>query len=128
MQALLPMRLPLPAPEGLPAGLQVGDEVGAGRIPDGHAHPDCWGRPWKGVVLALDDVRAWAGSLAFPEAEPEPLAVSAHVRDCLAQGLLRRKVPVAWEFGKVHWESPEKLRSVEADLAVFESRRAAARR
>lgn len=127
-QPLLPMRLPVPAPEGLPEGLAVGTEVGAGLIPYHASHPDCWQRPWKGVVLALDDVRAWAGSLAFPDENPEQLAVSAHVRWCLDQGLLRGKVPVAWEFGKVHWERPQGLRTVEADLVAFEKERAAARR
>lgn len=127
-QPLLPMRLPVPDPSGLPEGIGVGTEVGAGLIPYHGAHPDCWQRPWKGVVLALDDVRAWAGSIAFPDENPEQLAVSAHVRWCLGQGLLRGKVPVAWEFGKVHWERPQALRTVEADLAAFERERAAARR
>jgi hypothetical protein len=125
---LLPLRLPLPAPKNLPEGIAVGDQVGSGRIPYGHAHPDCWQTPWTGTLLAIDDVEAWAGSLAFPEAEPEQLEVSAHVRWCLGQGLLQNKVPVKWGFGKVMWERPETLRTVEADLAAFESAREAARR
>lgn len=121
---LLPLRLPLPAPEGLPEGVVVGGRVGAGRIPYQHAHSSCWGRPWAGTLLAQDDPAAWAGSLAFPMAEPEQLEVSVHVRWCHEQGLLRTRVPVRWDFGKVMWENPAVLRTVEADIAAFEEARA----
>jgi len=49
---------------GLRRGLPVGAEVGAQRWPYHAAHPDCWWRPWKGVVLALDDPRAWSRTIA----------------------------------------------------------------
>jgi hypothetical protein len=130
MQALLPVVLPLApelVPTDLPTGISVGTPVGNGRIPYGHAHPDCWGRPWQGVVLALDDVEAWTGTLAF-DGKPSQEAATAHVRWCLAQGLLRGKVPVKWEFGKVMWERPDTLRTAEADVAAFEAAREAARR
>jgi len=129
MQTLLPVALPLApelVPHGLPVGITVGTSVGNGRIPYGHAHPDCWGRPWQGVVLALDDVEAWTNTLAF-DGKPSQEDVTAHVRQCLAQGLLRNKVPVKWEFGKVYWERPETLRATETDLATFEAERLAAR-
>lgn len=123
---LLPLRLPLPA-VALPAGISVGDQVGAGRIPYKGSHPDCWMTPWTGTLLAQDDVEAWAGTLAFGEGVPEQLRVSMHVRDCRDAGGLSL-VPVRWSFGKVLWERPEILRTVEADLAAFESAREAARR
>ena len=124
---LLPLRLPIPTP-ALPEGIAIGGRVGAGRIPYVHAHPDCWQTPWVGTLLAIDDVEVWAGTIAFPEAEPEQLAVSAHVRECMSRGLLRNMVPIRWDFGKVMWEEPAKLRTVEADRAAFESAREAARR
>ena len=123
---LLPLRFHIPS-ETLPEGLEVGARVGAGRIPYWGAHPSCWGRPWAGTLLSMDDVEAWAGSLAFPEPNPEQLAVSAHVRTCLNQGLLQGRVPVRWDFGKVLWEDASKLRTVEADAAAFEVERASAR-
>lgn len=126
---LLPLRLPLPSTtEGLPEGVVVGGRVGAGRIPYKGAHPSCWTAPWAGTLLAIDDPSAWAGSLAFPMAQPEQLDVSAHVRNCLLRGLLQDKVPVRWDFGKVLWERADSLRSVEADIVAFEAARAAAHR
>ena len=122
MQTTLPMRLPFDSP-ALPNGIRVGDKVGAGRIPFGGSHPSCWGKPLVGTVLALDDVRAWAGTIGFPSKEPEQLRVSLHVRDCLYAGTLSM-VPVLWEpDGIVKWENPTNLRSVEEDLAAFERAR-----
>lgn len=127
-QTTLPMRLPFESP-ALPNGIRVGDRVGAGRIPFGGSHPSCWGMPLVGTVLALDDVRAWAGTMSFPEKEPEQMLVSLHVRDCLYAGTLSM-VPVLWEPDGfrheciVKWENPANLRSVEADLAAFEKARA----
>ena len=85
--------------------LPVGTEAGARRWPYHGAHDDCWGKPWKGVVLASDDPRAWRGTIAFPGELGDPPAekVRAHVAWCHEQGLLS-DVPVAWEFGKVYWE------------------------
>lgn len=57
-----------------------------------------------GVVLAYDDPRVWANSLAFPVSEPDQAAVTAHVQRCFDQGLFSDgKQPVAWDFeGKVY--------------------------
>lgn len=123
MQPSLPMQLPVSSPPGT---FPVGARVGAGRVPNQHAHPSCWGQPWTGVVLPLDAPEAWAGSVAFPEAKPAPLSVSEHVARCLRAGLLRDKVPVRWDFGKVLWENPGALRTPEADRAAWTVKRAAA--
>lgn len=71
--------------------------------------------PWNhtGVVLALDDVRAWTGTLAFfgPDGYVPPAEqVTAHVEECLrtVPGFAR-KVPVLWSFGRVYWERLEAL-------------------
>lgn len=72
-------------------------------------------QPWihgrhKGTILAVDDPKAWAGSLAFPKERPNRAKVHAHVVRCLEQGLLQGKVPVRWSFGKIYWETLESLR------------------
>jgi hypothetical protein len=95
-----------------------GTKVGARRWPYHGAHPGCWGRPWAGVVLALDDPRAWAGSIAFPTATPDPAAVTAHVRKCILAGGCT-EVPVLWTFGaeqKIYWSRPAHLRPYAVDL------------
>jgi hypothetical protein len=94
------------------------------RWPLSAAHPDCWGLPWKGTVLAPDDPRAWAGTLAFPRGEPEPEAVRAHL--ARHPGLAVRSVPVLWEFGQVDWERREALRPYLQDVAAWEAERRAA--
>lgn len=71
-------------------------------------------QPWvhgrhQGTVLAIDDPKAWSGSLAFPGQRPNKVKVSAYVQGCLAQGLLQGKVPVRWSFGKIHWETLDSL-------------------
>jgi hypothetical protein len=126
VQALLPIRLPVSG-AALPADIAVGDRVGAGRVPYKGSHPSCWGTPWAGTLLAQDDPEAWAGTIAFGDGVPEQLRVSMHVRDCREAGILPL-VPVRWDFGKVLWERPESLRTVEADVAAFEAEREAARR
>lgn len=110
----------------------IGSEVGAGRWPMKAAHPGCWGKPWKGILLAVDDPRAWAGTLAFPSATPDPVAVKAHVAWCRSQGLLRGdRVSVLWDFGshgfQNHWERTEAVRPYAEDLAAWEAEHTAAR-
>lgn len=67
---------------------------------------DTTGFEHVGTVLAKDDPRAWAGSLAFPEASPDASAVAAHVARCEARGYLSdAKQPVLWDFGKLYWDA-----------------------
>ncbi len=67
----------------------------------------------RGILLRLDDPRAWAKSLKFPFTDEKNLPaqeeVTAHVASCVAQGLLTGKVPVAWYFGMVLWDSADRL-------------------
>lgn len=100
--------------------LQPGAVVGARRWPAAANHPDCWQSPWKGVLLATDDPRAWAGTIAFPVGSPSREAVRAHLDFCAAAfGTPIRTVPVLWDFGAeglaVRWEQPENLRPYAAD-------------
>lgn len=112
----------------LPSHLVVGSLVGARRWPYSSAHPDCWGKPWSGQVLAADDPRVWAGSIAFPTDTPDPAAVSAHVKRHAY--LLSGDVPVLWSFAdhqKVYWERRTSLTSYEADVEAWAQARAAER-
>lgn len=106
----------------------MGTEVGCKyRWPYHSAHPDCWQPPHKGIVLALDDPRAWSNCLAFPGRTPSQAECTAHVQKCLDSGLLQNDVPVLWTWfdeQEVQWDS--KLRPYAEELAAWESARAAA--
>lgn len=67
------------------------------RWPYQSAHPDCWQPPHKGVVLALDDPRAWTNTIAFPGRTPEQEECTAHVKKCRDNGWLSTSVPVLWD-------------------------------
>lgn len=106
--------------------LPVGTVVGAGRWPFLGSHPDAWGRPWSGVVIALDDPRVWARTLAFPcDDAPDPEAVRAHVARCRLRGWLSDRVAVLWDFGssgfRAYFESAASVRPYADDLAAWES-------
>jgi hypothetical protein len=103
--------------------LNVGDRVGARRWPFAGAHPDCWGRPWAGTLLAQDDPRAWAHTLRFPGREPSAAEASAWVAELHQDGLLSDRVPVLWDFGRIYWESIQALRPYVADVSAWEKER-----
>jgi hypothetical protein len=104
--------------------IHVGMTVGAQRWPYQAAHHDCWGKPWAGVVLAVDDPRAWTDTLAFPGRTPTQEEVSEHV----ARYTFGGRTPVLWDFGshglKPHWERTDSLRPYAEDLADWEVARA----
>ncbi len=56
-----------------------------------------------GIVLAMDDVRAWAGTLAFPDPSPDPVAIAAHIARHAMVLSAERSVPVLYPFG-VRWD------------------------
>ena len=83
-----------------------GDVVHApSRVPYGGPGPT----PYRGVVLARDDPRAWADTVAFPVPDPDPVVVRAPVARCLERGVLGDRIPVAWSFGITRWEHPQSL-------------------
>lgn len=118
----------------LPHQALVGMECGASRWPSFGNHPDCWGTPWKGVVLAINNPLAWEGTNAFGDGVPSQAEVDAHIERIFemyaALTLLKgkspfaEKVPVLWEFGKVLWDSVESVRSYAEDLADWQRERA----
>lgn len=83
------------------SSLPVGTEVGSHRWPLDCAHPDCWGRPWRGVVIH------------------DPALVEAQTR-----GWATDMVAVAWDFGRTYWERAASLRPYAADLSAWEEIRA----
>ena len=94
-----------------PAPAMLGLEVGAARWPQ-PLHSGL--PPWKGIVLALNDKRAWGLTIAFaqPAAAVSQEAIDSHVRDLLDRGLLKDHVPVIWDFGDkftVYWSSAADL-------------------
>lgn len=114
---------------GTARGPRPGEVVGAERWPFVHAHPDAWGRPWSGIVLAQDDPRAWHDTVAFPDRDgslPAAEAVKTHVARCHRQGLLLDAVPVLWEFGRIYWERFARLRPYSDDQAAWLAARAQA--
>ena len=104
----------------------VGLEVGAKRWPYAAAHPDAWGLPWKGTVLATNDPRAWEGTMAFPSRLPSQSEVDSHVVGYTFEG----RAPVLWDFGssglKSFWEPIHALRPYSEDLAAWDLERAEA--
>lgn len=109
--------------------MQVGDVVGAERWPYSGAHPDCWGQPWSGVVLAVNDPRAWTNTLRF-RGIPSQKAVDAWIAELQARGEVMRHVPVLWDFGshglRVWWEQADRLRPYHEDVEAWKVARAAA--
>lgn len=101
--------------------MKVGTKVGAKRWAYSAAHPDCWLKPWAGVVLAKDDPRAWADTLAF-RGTPTQEQVRAHIA-AIGPGGLASVTPVLWDFGphgqKVYWETTAGLRPYADDVAEW---------
>lgn len=78
----------------------VGTEVGTEyRWPYDSAHPDCWREPWKGVVLAPHDPRAWTNTVRFPGRVPRQAEVVKHLADLQERSIPLTGVPVLWDFG-----------------------------
>lgn len=111
----------------------VGMVCGASRWPNSSNHPDCWGTPWKGRVLAINDPRAWEGTVAFGPRLPTQEEVDEHIRRVKAVfsspsvpgdgDPFAGAVPVLWEFGEVQWDKVTSIRPYVDDLADWEQQR-----
>lgn len=85
-----------------------GDKVGAQRWPYFGNHPDCWGKPWSGTVLAINDKRAWR-SILGQSGEFSQEQIDRHIQECRKHwpDWHDKHVPVLWDFGGeavVYWE------------------------
>ncbi|HIH2751716.1 TPA: hypothetical protein ACYLN4_007566 [Burkholderia lata] len=107
------------------ARFPVGTIVGARRWPYVGNHPGCWGTPWKGEVLALNDQRAWAKNVTLSTQQK----IDAHVAWCDKQGLFEDSVPVLWDFGDekiVYFQTASNLWPYAVDYLDWQAARAAA--
>ena len=104
--------------------MKEGSEVGSRRWPAASNHPDCWGKPWRGVILNQYDPRAWEHTLAFPMDNPDPELVRQYVVKCIQMADAPSGVPVLWDFGEeghiVYWERGQALSPYADDLADWE--------
>lgn len=100
-----------------------GDKVGAGRWPRSGEHPDNWGEPLIGVVMAVDEPEAWRGTIAFAGDDlPSRAAVREHLDVLANAGISVSAVPVLWlHAGKteVYWLRPESLVSPACDRMAW---------
>lgn len=106
-------------------GVTVGIEVGAGRWPYSACHPHCWLEPLVGIVLPLDDVRAWTDTISFA-GRPARKNVMGHIAWLHSQGLLKDTVPVLWhtDSGEViRWQTVSDLVSPQEDRLRWERAR-----
>lgn len=91
------------------------------RWPFSGAHPDCWASPHEGVVLPLNDSRAW------PRRRDQ-----AEINAIVAKHDFGGRVPVLWTCsmtGKrwVDWEREGALAPLEEGLKAWEAARKEAR-
>lgn len=103
--------------------MDVGTKVGAHRWPYHYNHPDCWGRPWSGTLLAGNDPRAWQDTIRF-DGLPSQAEVDRHVAWCKARYTdWEQRVPVLWDFGEngqtIYWEDAARLLPYDEDVAAW---------
>lgn len=105
--------------------VQVGQAVSTDyRWPYSSAHPDCWLRPHRGIVLAPNDPRAWTGTLAF-HSTPTQAEVDAHLANLAERGIPLTGTPVLYPWGMA-WETTEKVEPYMVILRHWQDARKAA--
>jgi hypothetical protein len=106
------------------------------RRPMDHAHPDCWGEPIRGTVLAYDDPRAWRATFAFPAnhwpSGPSQEEATAHAEWCASEDLFRDGcVPVLYRSADgrefVQWDRATALAPYQEMYERWKEAREAAR-
>lgn len=85
----------------LPVGTLVSTNY---RWPMSGSHPDCWELPHLGEVLAVNDPRAWANTLAFSGGTPSQEQVDHHLAKLAERGITIKDTPVKYPFG-VMWDT-----------------------
>ena len=108
--------------------MKPGTEVSTDyRCPMDSAHPDCWKEPWKGIVLANNDPRAWAGTVAMAyDDNPSQERVDAHLADLAEREIEQTSIAVLYDFDgnpAVHWEPADKVKPYADVLREWHCRR-----
>ena len=88
------------------ADILAGPTVGPGAFKPGQRVTCRYRGEHVGKVLALDDPRAWANSIAFPQDRPNRRAVKEHLLRHPTVGV--KSIPVLYKFG-VQWDSRDCL-------------------
>jgi hypothetical protein len=88
------------------ADILAGPTVGPGAFKPGQRVRCSYRGAHVGKVLSLDDPRAWANTLAFPQDKPNRLAVKEHLLRHPTVGV--QSIPVLYKFG-VQWDSRDAL-------------------
>lgn len=82
------------------------------RWPHDSAHPDCWREPWKGILLAPNDPRAWTNTVRFPGRVPERAEVDQHLADLNERAIPLTGFPVLYDFDgepTAQWERTDNV-------------------
>jgi hypothetical protein len=88
------------------ADILAGPTVGPGSFQPGQRVKCSYRGEHAGKVLSLDDPRAWANTLAFPQDKPNRLAVKEHLLRHPTAGV--KSIPVLYKFG-VQWDRRDSL-------------------
>jgi len=76
-----------------------------------------------GTLLAVNDPRAWAETMAFTGRTPTQAEVDEHLAGKMVAGVFASestdpRVPIEWDFGKVYWEPTSAIRFLTRDWRV----------
>jgi len=65
----------------------------------------------EGTVIAINDPRAWANTMAmgFDNDNPTQEQVDNHLEKLEKRGIVYEKIAVLWDFGKVYFEEKRDL-------------------
>ena len=91
------------------ADILAGPTVGPGAFKPGQRVTCSYRGEHVGKVLGLDDPRAWANTLAFPQDKPNRRAVKEHLLRHPTAGV--KSIPVLYKFG-VQWDRRDCLSPV----------------
>jgi hypothetical protein len=104
------------------------------RWPNKHLHPDDWTPPWKGEVLAVNDVRAWKDTMSFSKIlhpqGPSQEQVNEKIQKITKHGKLDG-VPILYTRDNgsqfISWERTSSLAPYADELAEWNRQREEAR-
>jgi len=88
------------------ADILAGPTAGPGSFQPGDRVKCTYRGDHVGKVLAVDDPRAWAGTIAFPQDKPSPRAIKEHVLK--HPRIAVKSIPILYKFG-VQWDNRDCL-------------------